>query len=136
MSLTASPRQGRFWEYIRMNGYIDNEYTRPRLGRSRAAATAAAATTPSRMHAAASVRRFSHVLLATLLSTLIVIADRMVDAWTSGGLLLALVALWLSVYLGLELFSRISGRLALWMVAAWRDLVRAGAALEPGARRS
>ena len=37
------------------------------------------------------MRRFYHVLLATVISTLVVVGDRMVDAWTSGGLMLALV---------------------------------------------
>jgi hypothetical protein len=63
--------------------------------------------------ASASVRRFYHVLLATVISTLVVVGDRMVDAWTSGGLLLALLVLWLAVFTGLCLFSRVLERLAL-----------------------
>jgi len=61
----------------------------------------------------ASVRRFYHVSLATVLSTMVVVGDRMVDAWTSGGLLLALVVLWLAVFMGLSLFSRLLERFAL-----------------------
>ena len=70
-----------------------------------------------RRRASASVRRFYHVLLATVVSTLVVVGDRMVDAWTSGGLLLALVVLWLAVFMGLSLFSRVLERLALRVMA-------------------
>ncbi|MBP6853421.1 MAG: hypothetical protein KA164_17610 [Rhodoferax sp.] len=66
-----------------------------------------------RSRSSASVRRFYHVLLATVISTLVVVGDRMVDAWTSGGLLLALVVLWLAVFTSLSLFSRVLERLAL-----------------------
>ena len=100
---------------------IDSAYMRPRMARHTAAA--------------ASVRRFSYVLLATVLSTVIVIADRIVDAWTSGGLLLALVVLWLAVFGGLVLFTRISARLALWITAAWRELSPRRRAREPDAHR-
>ena len=100
---------------------IDSTYMRPRLARHTAAA--------------ASVRHFSYVLLATVLSTVIVIADRIVDAWTSGGLLLALVVLWLAVFGGLVLFTRISARLALWITAAWRELSPRRRAREPDAHR-
>jgi len=65
-----------------------------------------------RRRASASVRRFYHVLLATVVSTLVVVGDRMVDAWTSGGLL------WLAVFMGLSLFSRGLERLALRVMAA------------------
>ena len=95
-----------------MHGYIDNEYTQPRQGRPGGGVGQEAASTTCRAHAAGSIRRFSQALLATLVSTLVVIADRVVDAWTSGGLLLALVVLWLAVFLGLVLFSRVSARLA------------------------
>jgi len=107
-----------------MGYYIDSEYTHPRLGQRREVHAAAPVATPAGRHAAAaaSVRRFSYVLLATVLSTVIVIADRMVDAWTSGGLLLSLVVLWLAVFGGLVLFTRVSARLALWITAAWGDL--------------
>ena len=66
-----------------------------------------------RSRASASVRRFYHVLLATVISTLVVVGDRLVDAWTSGGLLLALIVLWVAVFTGLSLFSRVLERLAL-----------------------
>ncbi len=119
-----------------MHGYIDNEYTQPRLGRSRIGVAPVAASTPARTHAAGRIRRFSQALLATLVSTLVIVADRMVDAWTSGGLLVALVVLWLSVFLGLVLFSRVSARLAVWTNAAWRDAVRrTEPALAPDARQ-
>jgi hypothetical protein len=117
-----------------MHGYFGNEHTHPRLGRPLAAVAAAATTPTFRAHAAGSIRRFAQALLATLVSTLIVIADRMVDAWTNGGLLLALVVLWLAVFLGLVLFSRVSGRLAVWAVVAWRELSRNKDAPVPVAR--
>lgn len=84
-------------------------------------AVVAAAQAAHRRAVAASVRRFSLVLLATALSSLIVVADRMVDAWTSGGLLLALLVLWLSVFGGLLLFERLCRRLAVRLMATWRD---------------
>ena len=73
-----------------------------------------------RSRASASVRRFYHVLLATVISTLVVVGDRMVDAWTSGGLLLALVVLWLAVFTGLSLFSRVLERLAMAVMTPGR----------------
>ncbi len=99
-----------------MTGYIHNEYAQPRLTDHRARA---ASSSPTQLHdARAAARRLSSALLATVLSTLIVLADRVVDAWTSGGLLLALLVLWLVLFTGLQLFVGATRRLALWAVAA------------------
>ncbi len=54
----------------------------------------------------------SAALLATLLSALIVVADRLVDAFTGGGLMLALLVLWLVLFAGLALFQHSAARLA------------------------
>ncbi len=90
---------------------IDNPPARPHPGPWSPTPVPLSALRRSR--ASASVRRFYHVLLATVISTLVVVGDRMVDAWTSGGLMLALVVLWLGVFTGLCLFSRVLERLAL-----------------------
>jgi hypothetical protein len=93
---------------------IDNPPARPHPGPWSSTPVPLSALRRSR--ASASVRRFYHVLLATVISTLVVVGDRMVDAWTSGGLLLALVVLWLAIFAGLALFSRGLERLALWVM--------------------
>jgi hypothetical protein len=93
---------------------IDNPPARPHPGPWSPTPVTLSALRRSR--ASASVRRFYHVLLATVISTLVVVGDRMVDAWTSGGLLLALVVLWLAIFAGLALFSRGLERLALWVM--------------------
>lgn len=103
-----------------MTRSIDNEFTPPRLAHPWGAGPVAPVA--RRRVAVGSVRRFSYLLLATVLSTMIVVADRIVDAWTSGGLLLALGVLWLVIFGGLVLFAPLSARLALWFAAAWRDL--------------
>lgn len=90
---------------------IDSPSTSPQRGPW--TPTPASLSVLRRRRASASVRRFHHVLLATVISTLVVVGDRLVDAWTSGGLLLALVVLWLAVFTGLSLFSRVLERLAL-----------------------
>ena len=86
-----------------MTYYINNEDTQPRLERARPERDVVSEPVPvaRRRTAIGSVRRFSYVLLATFLSMLIVVADRLVDAWSSGGLLLALAALWLALMLPL-----------------------------------
>ena len=117
-----------------MQGFIDDDDPQPQRGRPPSGVGQEAVSTTCRTDAVGSIRRFSQALLATLLSTLIVIADRMVDAWTSGGMLLALVVLWLAVYVGLVLFTRVSARLAIWITAAWRDLASRTEPLVPGAR--
>ena len=99
-----------------MTGHNHNESSQPRLTDCRAPAASISPLRQGRARAAA--RRLSSALLATVLSTLIVLADRAVDAWTSGGLLLALLVLWLVLFTGLLLFVGATRRLALWVVAA------------------
>lgn len=101
-----------------MSTIADQESVQPRAGPWSPAQVPVAAL--CRHRASASVRRFYHVLLATVISTLVVVGDSMVDAWTSGGLLLALLVLWLAVFAGLTLFSRTLERLALWVIAPRR----------------
>ncbi len=101
-----------------MSAAIDEEISSPRHGPWSAPQLPVAVLRRSRT--SASVRRFYHVLLATVISTLVVVGDRMVDAWTSGGLLLALVVLWLAVFTGLSLFSRVLERLAMAVMTPGR----------------
>lgn len=60
----------------------------------------------------------SSFLLATLLSAVILLADRLVDAWFAGGLLVAVLVLWLVLFAGLALFGRLMARLALQLAAS------------------
>lgn len=71
-------------------------------------------------------RGLSCALLASLLSALIGLADRMLDTWSNGSLLLALLVLWAVLFTGLALFGRATGLFAWGVVAgfhAWSERV-------------
>ena len=101
-----------------MDHYVYNEYTVPRVGAT--GTSRGAEPTQRRRRVRASARGLSSALLATVLSALIVAADRMVDAWSGGGLALALLVLWLVVFAGLVLFARATARFSLRLARAWR----------------
>lgn len=101
-----------------MGSTLHNGYSLARLRTERC--TAGVATTVRRRSISRVTRGLSSALLATVLAALIVAADRMVDVWSKGGLMLALLVLWLVLFAGLALFGRATGRLALRMALAWR----------------
>lgn len=79
-----------------------------------------------RRSAVGMARGLSCALQATLLSALIVLADRMLDTWSNGSLLLALLVLWVALFTGLALFARATGRFAWGLLSsfhAWSERV-------------
>lgn len=105
-----------------MSDTIHNEYLVPRPGPRD---PAIAAPSPARRSTMAGLARgLSSAMLATVLSVLIVVADRLVDAWSQGSLALAVLVLWLVVFVGLALFARATAYLALNIsrgVYAWSE---------------
>ena len=57
-------------------------------------------------------RHLTALLLAAAVSTLVVIADRLIDTWADDHLFLGWVALWVLIFAGLALFANPAGRLA------------------------
>lgn len=82
-----------------------------RLTSRPAMATAGHRNTPSSGDGAplrsepASVRALAALLLAAIVSSVLVVADMLVDAWVDGHLLLAWVFLWLVAFAGLALLA-------------------------------
>lgn len=85
----------------------------PAIGRSASAPAVAGPLPIQRQAVQRTATAISSFLLATLLSALILLADRLVDAWFAGGLLLAVLVLWLVLFAGLTLFGRPTSRFAL-----------------------
>ena len=73
----------------------------------------------------------SVMLLAAMASTLVVVADQLIDTWADGHLLVAWVALWLIGFAALAMFSAPARKLAITLVSsfgAWSErLARARA---------
>ncbi len=81
----------------------------PRLVSRPAVATAGPGAAPSVgasvRRETASVRALAALLLAAIVSSVLVVADMLVDAWADGHLLLAWVSLWIVAFAGLALLA-------------------------------
>lgn len=66
-------------------------------------------------------RSLAFMLLAAMVSTLVVVADQLIDTWADGHLLAAWVAVWLVGFAGLALFAGAARRLAAAAIKAGND---------------
>lgn len=72
-------------------------------------------------------RGLATLLLAAVVAALVVVADRLIDAWADGHLLAAWVALWAVAFAALGLLAPPLRRVARWAVAAGDAWARAAA---------
>lgn len=78
----------------------------------------------SARHSFNGARGLAALMLAAMVSALVVVADRVISAWSDGGLLVAWIALWAIAFVALALFADSSRALATRVSAAWRVAAR------------
>ena len=67
------------------------------------------------------------MLLAAVVAALVVVADRLIDSWADGHLLMAWVALWAVAFAAMGLLAPVAGRAARNLVASAHDWTRRSA---------
>ncbi len=75
-------------------------------------AVPAVTPTSTLRHRFDSTQGLSIMLLATIVSALVVVADQVIDTWADGHLMMAWVALWVVAFAALALFSDAAYKLA------------------------
>lgn len=88
-------------------------------------AQSAASTKPVWSNGVLTSRSLAGMLLAATLSLILVVADKLIDAWADGDTLLGWVSLWMAVFVTLALFAPVLRR---WSGAMARKLADAHAA--------
>lgn len=105
-----------------MSSSIQSSYIAHRLGDVR--------REPAVSASAGSSRRFdgtkglSFMLLAAIVSSLVVVADQLVETWANGHLMLAWIALWVVCFTAMAIFSGAARKLAIASIAsftAWSE---------------
>ena len=99
-----------------MSSFAQSRYPAQQLGVARVESDVMAAT---QMHRGFdSTKGLSTILLAAMVSSLVVVADQLVETWADGHLMLAWVALWVICFAAIALFAGAARKLAMIAVGA------------------
>lgn len=103
-----------------MSSSIQTSYIAPRLADVGRATTESARA--GRHSGFDRTKGLSFMLLAAMVSSLVVVADQLVETWVNGHLLVAWIALWIVCFTAMAIFAGAARKLALATVAglnAW-----------------
>ena len=93
-----------------MSSFTQSSYTAKYTGGSRTQAAVGAMKTAGRGFD--STKGLSAMLLAAMVSSLVVVADQLIDTWADGHLMLAWVALWVVAFAAVAVFASSARRLS------------------------
>lgn len=105
-----------------MSSSIQTSYIAHRLGEVRREATVSACAGSSPKFD--TTKGLSFMLLAAMVSSLVVVADQLVDTWVDGHLMVAWIALWVVCFTAMAIFAGAARKLALATVSgfnAWSE---------------
>ena len=105
-----------------MSSSIQSSYIAHRLGDvGRETPVSASAGSSQRFDG---TKGLSFMLLAAIVSSLVVVADQLVETWANGHLMLAWIALWVVCFTAMAIFSGAARKLAIASIAsftAWSE---------------
>lgn len=100
-----------------MSSLIQSRYIAPRLSDVGRETTVSASTVNSRR--LDGTRGLSFMLLAAMVSSLVVVADQLVETWVNGHLMVAWIALWVVCFTAMAIFSGAARKLAIASIAGF-----------------
>lgn len=100
-----------------MSNSIQSSYIAHRLGEvGRETPVSASAGSSRRFD---STKGLSFMLLAAMVSSLVVVADQLVETWVNGHLMVAWIALWVVCFTAMAIFSGAARKLAIASIAGF-----------------
>ena len=99
-----------------MASFIQTSYPAQHLGVARVESAAISARAPRQSFD--STKGLSAMLLAAMVSSLVVVADQLMDTWADGHLMVAWAALWLVGFSAVAVFAGAARKLAVTAVSA------------------
>lgn len=100
-----------------MSSSIQSTYITSRLGDVGRKSIASAGAESSRRFDG--TKGLSFMLLAAMVSSLVVVADQLVETWVNGHLMVAWIALWVVCFTAMAIFSGAARKLAIASVTAF-----------------